>query len=128
MTMGLLRGSSQNDNLEDFAKDKGFSYTSVYYDSVEQLKEALAKGKIDAITTSSLRGVEDERVIGKFDANLFYVIVRKEDTSLLNEINYGIEQMDMTERDWKNQLSYRFYNTEATSDLQFTEREKEQYT
>lgn len=125
MTMGLLRGNSQNDNLEDFAKEKGFSYAPVYYDSVEQLKDALKRGKIDAITTSSLRGIEEERVIEKFDANLFYAIVRKEDTSLLKEINYGIEQMDMTEGDWKNQLSYRFYNTEENNVLQFTERENE---
>lgn len=125
MVMGLLRGSSQNDNLKDFAGDKGFSYTPVYYDSVEQLKDALKKGKIDAVTTSSLRGVQDERVIEKFDANLFYAIVRKEDTALLNEINYGIDQMDTTEGDWKNQLSYQFYNTEENNYFQFTEREKE---
>lgn len=83
MTMGLLRSSSQNDNLEDFAREKGFSYTPVYYDSVDRLEEALKRG----------------------------------------EINYGIEQMDMTEGDWKNQLSYRFYDTEENS-IHFTQREK----
>ena len=30
MRMGLLRGSSQNDNLKDFAKEKEFSYKPVY--------------------------------------------------------------------------------------------------
>ena len=124
MRMGLLRGSSQNDNLKDFAKEKEFSYKPVYYDSVDQLKDALKRGKIDAITTSSLREIEEERVIEKFDANLFYAIVRKEDTSLLDEINYGIEQMDLTEGDWKNQLSYRFYDMEDNV-LRFTDREKE---
>ena len=124
MRVGLLRGNSQNENLKDFAEEKGFSYTPVYYDSVDQLKSALQRGEIDAITTSSLRGVEEERVIEKFDANLFYAIVRKEDTALLKEINYGIEQMDMTEGDWKNQLSYRFYEMEEQV-LQFTGREKE---
>ena len=44
MIMGLLRGSSQNDNLRDFAKDKGFSYTPVYYDTVDQLKDAYRAG------------------------------------------------------------------------------------
>lgn len=123
ITMGLLRGSSQNDNLEDFAREKGFSYMPVYYDSVDRLEEALKRGEIDAVITSSLRKVEEERVIEKFDANYFYAIVRKEDTVLLKEINYGIEQMDMTEGDWKNQLSYRFYDTEENS-IHFTQREK----
>lgn len=124
MTMGLLRGSSQNDSLEEFAKEKGFSYTPVYYASVDQLKAALERGEIDAITTSSLRKVTEERVVEKFDANLFCAIVRKEDTALLKEINAGIGQMDMTEGDWKNQLSYRFYDIQENV-LQFTEKEEE---
>lgn len=47
MTMGLLSGNSQNDNLVDFAKEKGVSYTPVYYHSVNQLKDALKKGETD---------------------------------------------------------------------------------
>ncbi|MGN0720993.1 MAG: transporter substrate-binding domain-containing protein [Anaerovoracaceae bacterium] len=124
ITMGLLRGNSQNENLKEFAGEKGFSYKPVYYNSVAQLKDALNRGEIDAITTSSLRETEEERVIEKFDANLFYAIVRKDDTELLDAINYGIEQMDLTEGDWKNQLSYKYYNTEGNNVLQFTDREK----
>ena len=40
----------------------------------------------------------------KFDSSDFYVIVKKGNTELLNEINYAIDQMNAVEGDWKTTL------------------------
>ena len=125
MTVGLLKDSSQNDSLVEFAEENGFTYKSKEYGSSEALAEALQKGEIDAVLSSNLRKAENEKTLDIIEEADFYAIVRKEDTELLDEINYAIEQMDINEGDWKNVLFYQFYGPVYSSALSFTDREKE---
>ena len=125
MTVGQIAGSSQNQSLVEFAQEKGFSYQAKEYNDTDALVAALQDGEIDAILSSDLRKAENERTLDIIAEDYFYAIVRKDDKSLLNEINYAIEQMDQNEGDWKNVLYYRYYGPVYSSALTFTEREKE---
>ena len=124
MRVGLLVGSSQNDTLVEFAKEKQFSYSTKVYENSDQLVAALKDGSIDAILTSNLRKMENERTLDTLETENFYVIVRKEDKELLEEIDYAIEQMDINGGDWSNSLFFKYYGTVYSSELVFTEREK----
>ncbi|MDE7464555.1 MAG: transporter substrate-binding domain-containing protein, partial [Clostridiales bacterium] len=123
MKVGLLNGSSQNQSLEGFAADNDFTYTPVYFDDSDALSLALKQGDIDAILSSNLRKSENEKVLDIIEEADFYAIVKKGNTTLLDEINYAIEQMDINEGDWKNVLFYQFYGPVYSSALTFTERE-----
>ncbi|MDE6013333.1 MAG: transporter substrate-binding domain-containing protein, partial [Anaeroplasmataceae bacterium] len=128
MKIGLLTGNSQNAILEEFSKEKGFSYTpKVEYDDDAKLAAALQSGEVDAILSSDLRKSENEKTLDIIAEADFYAIVRKdkESTEILEEINYAIEQMDMNEGDWQNVLYYKYYGPVYSSSLTFTEREKE---
>ncbi|MDE5747581.1 MAG: transporter substrate-binding domain-containing protein, partial [Acetatifactor sp.] len=94
MTVGQLTGSSQNQNLVEFAQDKGFIYQVKEYDDPDDLAAALQTGEIDAILSSDLRKTENEKTLDIIKEDNFYAAVRKDDIELLNEINYAIEQMD----------------------------------
>ncbi|MBD5529800.1 MAG: response regulator [Lachnospiraceae bacterium] len=124
MTVGQLTGSSQNQDLVEFAQDKGFIYQVKEYDDSDDLAAALQTGEIDAILSSDLRKTENEKTLDIIKEDNFYAIVRKDDIELLNEINYAIEQMDQNEGDWKNVLFYKYYGPVHSSALSFTEREK----
>ncbi len=124
MTVGQLTGSSQNQSLVEFAQEKGFSFRVKEYEDSDELMAALQNGEIDAILSSNLRKAENEKTLDIIKEDNFYAIVRKDDRSLLNEINYAIEQMDQNEGDWKNVLYYRYYGPVYSNDLTFTEREK----
>lgn len=104
MTIGVLRGNSRNGDLSALAEEKGFTYQTVEYDEETELTKALRNGEVDGIVASSLRKHTDEKIVARFALEEFYVIVRKEDTDLLDEINRGIEQMDQNEGDWRNKL------------------------
>ena len=125
IVVGQLTGSSQNQSLVEFAEKKGFSYLVKEYNDSDVLTAALQNGDVDAILSSDLRKSENEKTLDIIEEDNFYAIVRKDDTELLNEINYAIEQMDMNEGDWKNVLFYRYYGPVYSSELIFTEREKE---
>ena len=125
MTIGLLRGSSQNESLVEFAEENGFSYQTKEYDDSDNLSAALQSGEVDAILSSDLRKAENEKTLDIIEEADFYALVRKGDTELLNEINYAIEQMDINEGDWKNELFYRYYGPVYSSALSFNKREEE---
>ena len=125
MTVGQLTGSSQNQSLVEFAEENGFTYHVKEYDDSADLEAALQNGDVDAILSSNLRKAENEKTLDIIESADFYAIVRKDDTELLDEINYAIEQMDINEGDWKNVLFYRYYGSNYTSALHFTERETE---
>ena len=124
MRIGLLTGSSQNDSLAEFAKEKQFSYDTKEFEDSQKLEKALKDGSIDAILTSNLRKTENERTLDTLQTDNFYAIVRKEDTELLKEIDYAIDQMDINGGDWENSLFYKYYGQVYSSELSFTEREK----
>ena len=99
MRVALLNGNSRNAEFAEYAQTKGFTYTSVYFDSTEKMAEALQNGTVDAIVTSSLRRINNERILEKFGSSDFYVIVKKGNTELLNQVNYAIDQMNAAEGD-----------------------------
>lgn len=81
------------EDMADYAKEKGFSYTPVYFELHNDMEKALQKGDVDALLTSSLRKTEEERILDSFAIRDFYVMLRKDDTELLDEINYAINQV-----------------------------------
>ena len=124
MRVALLRGNSRNDEFAEYARTKGFTYKSVYFDSAEETAEALQNGTVDAIVTSSLRKMNNERILEKFGSSDFYVIVKKGNTELLNKINYAIDQMNAAEGSWKTTLYNKNYETTDIKNLEYTEEEK----
>ena len=109
MRVGVLRNSSRNDDFEQLAKEKGFSYTVTYYPSADEMAQALRQEKVDAVVSSSLRRTKGERILEEFDTRDFYAMVRKGNTELLDEINYAIDQMNAAGGDWKNALQNKYY-------------------
>ena len=95
--VALLNGNTRNEEFADFADNKGFTYVPSYFDTTAEMEEALQSGKVDAIVTSSLRKTNNERIVDKFGSSDFYVIVKKGNTKLLDEVNYAIDQ-------WKSEI------------------------
>ena len=131
MKVGMLRNNSRNDDFKKLSEEKGFSYHPVYYDMESELKEALQDGKVDAALTSSLRSIHNERIVEEFATRDFYAVVKKGNTELLHKINYAIDQMNLAEGDWKNELNYKYYGQTEAKTLVFSKKEQkiiQQYT
>lgn len=125
MRIGMLKNSSRNEKLVEFAAKNGFSFTPVYYDTVDEMTSDLQSGNgIDAILTSNLRSIKNEWVLDEFDPSDFYVIVRKDDTKLLAEINDAIDQMDINLPDWRHDLWTKYYTADSSGEIAFTAKEK----
>ena len=124
MTIGVLRGNSRNNDLAALAQEKGFSYQTVEYEDESELTAALREKEVDGIVASSLRKHTGEKIVARFALEEFYVIVRKEDSDLLDEVNKGIKQMDQNEGDWRNKLFYKYTTNNLNNELSFTPEEQ----
>lgn len=122
MKIGLLRRHSYNDDFIKWATDKGFSFEIIYYESQNALSEALISGEIDALLNSYMRLPDDERTIETFGQTPYYIIARKEDSGLIEQIDAAIDALN-TETPNKRMELYNRYFSAKGQNLALTEKE-----
>lgn len=128
MRVGMIRGNNGNDSMAEFAADKGFSYEPVYFDGLEALEQALQDGQlIDAALTSSLHRADNAWVLEQFPERPFYVIVKKGNTRLLDEVDWALTQLDYYSPGWRLDLFGRYAARSNDSDSIPLSRQERDY-
>ena len=125
MMVGMTEGSRLEPMLEEYARAQGFTFHVQEYPDTEQAAQALQQGNIDAILASDLRRGINEKTLDTIASENLYAVVRKDDGELLDEINYALEQMDIHEGDWTNDLYFKYYGQLPSSTLRFSAREQQ---
>ena len=121
--IGLLTRHTYNGKFDDWAKDKGFSYTLTYYDTPAELSNALINGDVDAIVNSYIGTPEDERIIEQFEQTPYYLMARKEDQALLDSIDAAIDAMNVETPNWRTELYNQYYGAPSKNN-DFTAEEQ----
>ena len=117
ITVGMLEANSKNANFERFAREHGFTFEPVYFVEQAELTGALQKGEIDASVTGSLRELENEWLLESFDASPFYICCRADRPELMDRINEAINEMDLHDPNWRNDLHDRYYATDQSGSI-----------
>ncbi|MEG0077718.1 EAL domain-containing protein [Anaerorhabdus sp.] len=123
--IGLLQGNSRNARLSEFAEEKGFTYTSVMYDTQEELENSLQAGEVDAVLTSSLRKLNNESIIAQFAPSPFYAIVKEGNSELLQEVNMALEAIEMNNPAFRYNLYQEYYRDDTGNSFELSREEKE---
>lgn len=124
MRVAMLRGNSRNTEFERFAGKHGFRYRPIYYETAEGLHLALMEGVVNAALTSDLRMTRDEKCLERFGESPFYVITRKEDTDLMDLVNDALNQMDLKQTGWRQELRRKYYASSGSVSRYLTSDEK----
>ena len=124
MRVGMLHGNSRNDSFASFAGANGFSYVPVYFNTSEELKRGLEDGSVDAVVTSNLRRIRGEWLLAQFDYKPFYVIVKKGNKKLLDEVNYAMDQIRSSSPNLQTQLFQEYYAPDNGRQINFTTKER----
>ena len=117
-------GNGRNQSFIDFAAKHHFTYTSVFYDTDDELAEALHKGEVTAALSNANRSTTDEWVLETFDETPLYMAVRKGDSSTLMLLNDALIEMDRQEPSWQIQLHDKYANASRSSKLALTAEEQ----
>lgn len=124
MRFGVLRGSARSRELDEFAREKGFTYQAIFYDSTQKQAQSLANGEVDALISTSLRTHPDEWVLESFNQAPIYAIVKKNDHETLSLINHALDRLDLEEHHWRTHLPDKYYTHEHGSLLYLTPAER----
>ena len=111
--IGLLQRHTYNDKFLKWAESKGFSYEIKYYDTPTELSKALVSGDVDALVNSYISTPKDETIIENFGETPYYIMVRREDQFLVDEIDRAIDQMNVEIPNWRSDLYNEYYGAQA---------------
>ncbi len=124
LKIGMLEGNSKNDNFHSFSLEHGFTYTPVYFETEDELSDALDTGKVDGIVSGSLRALHNEWLIESMNESDFYVVVNKNDSQLMERINNAIHELDFNEPDWRNMLNRKYYSLDTEGSVMLNADER----
>ena len=121
LKVGLLKRHTYNDKFIDFAKEKGFDCEILYYETPEEVSNALICGEVDAVVNSYIHTPEDEVTLENFGDTPYYFMTRKENRKLIEEVDAAIDEMNSESPNWRSNLYNQYYgsadfNTELTTD------------
>lgn len=123
LRIGLLKRHTYNESFLAFARENGFTCQIIYYETPTELTNALINDEVDALVNSYIRTPEDERVVENFGQTPYYIMARKSDQALIDQIENAIDQMNVETPNWRTDLYNKYYgsqelNTEFTADEQ----------
>lgn len=98
------------------------------YGTTKELQEAIESGEIDIAVHSLTEIQEGQCLVGKFAYEPFYYITWKDNKSLLDELNLGIEELKMDYPALEQELMSAYYGERrenfAAHELQFINQNK----
>ncbi len=125
MRVGLVENNSRNTQFDEFMKQRGFTYTPVYFDRMDDITAALQAGDdIDAAMTSNLRRRKNEWTLEELNSSPFYAVVKKGNTALLSQIDAAVARMDTDSAGWRTRLFNKYYSMDSGEVVAFTAEER----
>ena len=126
INVGVMKGEAERIKaFRAYAREKGFSYHLVYYNDAASLEKALQKGEeIEGILSTNLRSLKNEWIIDEFDPEPFYVIVKKGNQALLDQVNYAIDQLNTDNPNLQTVLMNRYFASDSAGNIAFSSEER----
>ena len=107
-----------------YMKTHDFESELVYFDTIEESKQALQNGEVDAIVDSIMDINEEHKLLAKFSPQPFYFLASKENMKLLGELNQAMEQVQNSYPSMLNEILLHYY---PVYNEQFYTREELEY-
>lgn len=123
LRIGLLKRHTYNNAFLNYVNEKGFDCEIVYYETPTELSNALVNDEVDALVNSYIRIPEDEKTVENFGETPYYIMARKENQQLIEQLDYAIDCMNVETPNWRTELYIKYYGSvENNRDL--TENEQ----
>ena len=123
LRIGLLQRHTYNDTFLNFVREKGFGCQIVYYDTPTELSNALVNDEVDALVNSYIRIPEDEKTLEDFGDTPYYIMARKEDQALVDQMDYAIDCMNVETPNWRTEMYNKYYGS-IENNLELTTQEQ----
>lgn len=75
----------------------------------------LINDEVDTLVNSYIRIPEDEKTVENFGETPYYIVVRREDTALTEQLDYAIGRMNEALPNWRTELYNKYYGVEESA-------------
>lgn len=125
--IGVQDGINQIAQLKELSGKYGFQYKMRRYGAPEDMMDALQAGEVDLLLYTSFYRLTDlEKPVAKFAPAPCYCAVRKDAGSLLESLNYALEQIELNTPYYDVTLAQKYFSQDLPSAL-FLSQEEEAY-
>ena len=109
MKVAVLNDYPLTEFFITYMKINAFDSELVYFDTVEESRQALREGRVDAMVDSIMDIAEDQKLLAKFSPQPFYFLADKENTSLLGELNDAMCQIESSYPSILKEILHNYY-------------------
>ncbi len=110
MTFGVVESYIRKAEFLEYLKMHGMTAPNLkFYDTTQELKEALRQGEVDVAAHTFTEVGKEQCLVGKFAYAPCYYITWKGNGHLLSEINHGIEEVKMKNPALEQELVSQYY-------------------
>ncbi len=110
MEFGVVSSYIRKGEFLEYLERNGIDRPSLHeYESTQHLQEALTAGEIDVAVHTLTEVWEGQCLVGKFAYAPYYYISWKGNATLLDELNRGIEEINMDGPTLEQELINRYY-------------------
>jgi len=119
-TIAFVKESGFKARFDDFSIEKGFSYFPKYYDSEQEMNEALKRGDVDFLASVNLVNHDDLYIASNFPVGSSYIISGK-NNKIMDYIDSAMSELKWDRPNLEKELFHKFYG--KTNQLIFTREE-----
>ncbi len=121
--VAVLSGAVYEPYLKEYSEKNGFTYTPVYYDTIDEMLNSLTYGSADAIFTPTTDRSNGLRIIAKCGNVQYYCAVKKGDGDTLNILNNALAELKENNPFYLSQLFTGYFTKPYFSMVGWTEEE-----
>ena len=113
--VGLLLESYSSVDFKNHAEEYDLDYEAIYFESKNEMREALENGEIDFFAIGSRYGTSSLSLFDRLNANAFYCITNKDNPELIKEIESVIQQIMFDSPNFEGTLNAKYFGHNALS-------------
>ena len=113
MIIGTMATNYPTPSLAKIAANEEFTYDTVEFKNFKDMKYALSLGEIDAYVAPMLNPKEDKNIFALFDRQSYRLLVRADNTQLLDEMNAAMDQMLIDQPNIRDRLNQKYLVSEG---------------
>ena len=123
--IGLLPDFYAAEQLAVFSQQHRFSCQVQYFDTVEELSQAIQTGMVEGVVADRNQYPPIGPVVEAFEPRLLYTAVKKQDVGRLEELNRAAGEIQINDPQLLNRLYQKYYTAKPSLPLMLTEDEKQ---
>jgi len=123
MKVAVLKRNLQVAALEEYEKEHEFQTEKVEYNTQIDMEEALQSGEVDAIYSSNISNLQDNKIVAKFKPMNLYFVVNKQRPDILEELNNAFIQLKDNNPSFEIYLQDKYQKENQFFNCAFTKSE-----